>query len=313
MEQGMTKDATTESMSSMDRIIDYLRHLPGMPLESPERSASERLQSHALWTLAEPRQGTVYRCPRSRIAQRAKRIVKPKLGLSAADYDSLFLIDPPTMSAELTERIRNGVANLSDAARVFTFARDSGEINWELAVPKSAEWAAHHTHSLLSLRLPILSREDREYIYDMRDVVRHYAKGRAAIYDVKGAGPRSDAYPVLVLATDEGDDAPSWRMLPETLSEDDIADLSAESLRNMSSRISRSYISRLVSERDESLRTARFHMEEGARIVHAQGDVRLSFLARGVNTDENPPQLQHDWLSYMPAGRRPQPQEEKPS
>lgn len=300
-------------MSPMDRMIDYLRHLPGMPLRNSEVGASERLQSHALWTLAEPRQGAVYRCPRNQIAQRARRIVKPALGLSAADYDALFLIDPPAMSAELTDRIESGVTDFSDAARVFTFARDSGEVNWELAVAKSPEWAAHHTHRLLSLRLPILARADREYIYEMRDIVRNYARSLEAIYDVRGAGPRSDAYPVLVLATDDGDDAPSWRMLPETLSEDDITELTAESLRNMSSRISRGYMSRLVSERDESLAVARFHMEEGARIVHAQGDVRCVFLARGMNMDEDPPQLQHDWLTYIPAGRRPQPREEKPS
>ena len=91
-------------------------------------------------------------------------------------------------------------------------------------------------------------------------------------------------------------------MLPEPLHYDDIAELTSLSLRNESAGLSARDISVLAGDRDRSLAVAG-HYEKIAPIVYVVNDARRSLLLRYLNTDEEPPEIQHSWEDRLPVGR----------
>lgn len=155
---------------------------------------------------------------------------------------------------------------------------------------------------LMKAKLPIAGRWDREYIGAMPQLVREYAAGRV-VYDVRVGSDTADAYAVLVLAADEDDEGPTWRMVPEPLNYDEIAELTEESIRNAwDSDPSRSY--RAYLKRERSLEVAAHYLDvEQVPLVFVADGVTCAFLARYVNTDEEPPQVGHVWEDRIPIGR----------
>ena len=173
-------------------------------------------------------------------------------------------------------------------------------------IAKSAEWAKCKAERLLKAKLPLVEKWDREYLDAMPGIVRDYATGRT-VYDVKVGSDTADAYAVFVLATDPGDDGPIWRMLPDPLGYDEIAELTEETARNAwDSDTSRSYAGYLKGERERSLKVAAHYVDvERVPLVFVADGVTCAFLARYVNTEEDPPQVEHIWESQIPTGRRP--------
>ena len=168
-------------------------------------------------------------------------------------------------------------------------------------IRRTPEWAVQEVGRLMKAKLPIAGRWDREYIGAMPQLVREYAAGRV-VYDVRVGSDTADAYAVLVLAADEG---PTWRMVPEPLSYDEIAELTEETIRNAGdSDPSRRYRAYLKGEREHSLKVAAHYLDvEQVPLVFVADGVTCAFLARYVNTDEEPPQVGHVWEDRIPIGR----------
>ena len=242
---------------------------------------------------------------REKIIRRLRQ-TDPGSALNERELEALTLADPDPRSRPTMEAIMSGAVSLLSAVSVLRFARDSGEVNWELVRPKDPAWAFDRIYREVRRLLRISSRADAEYARKLPSIVMRYASGEARpgrkIYDARLGSEQADKYSALILAHDPGDDAPTWRMLPEPLHYDDIAELTSLSLRNESAGLSARDISVLAGERDRSLAVAG-HYEKIAPIVYVANDARRSLLLRYLNTDEEPPEIQHSWEDRLPVGR----------
>lgn len=172
-------------------------------------------------------------------------------------------------------------------------------------IARSAEWAKYEADRLLKAKLTPAEKWDRDYLDDMPFIVRDYAANRT-VYDVRIGSDTADAYAVFVLAADDGEEGPTWRMLPNPLDYDEIEELTEETTRNAwDSDPSRRYARYLKAERERSLKVAAHYIDvEQVPLVFVADGLICAFLARYVNTEEDPPQVEHIWETQIPMGRR---------
>ena len=99
---------------------------------------------------------------REKIIRRLRQ-TDPGSALNERELEALTLADPDPRSRPTMEAIMSGAVSLLSAVSVLRFARDSGEVNWELVRPKDPAWAFDRIYREVRRLLRISSRADAEY------------------------------------------------------------------------------------------------------------------------------------------------------
>ena len=120
-----------------DILTDHLTVNSDAPIASPGLRPGRRLTGEIQLAL------TGARIPTDISRSEAVEYIRAQTDGRSLDQKELdaHTLEPRPKSGRTMDPITSGSVSLANAARVFTFARDSGAVNWELIRPKDPNWA----------------------------------------------------------------------------------------------------------------------------------------------------------------------------
>ena len=230
-----------------------------------------------------------------------RRMVVAALGME--DAEGLFL--DGAHSREVEALVESASIGFSDALRVFDYHRLTGEFTWEIIATKSAHEMAVAVAAEVDPEAEAKRYRAYHEIYAdfVRNLVVSYGEGRR-LFDWHVG---EDNCAVLILAQDEGEEIPTWRLLPEPMEvgelEQAIDDIARYTFECGTYDNARGFRKRVLEQRESALALVREY-EEFPIVFIAEDRGDYAVLVRYVNEDEEPPLIEHIWEDRISAGRR---------